>query len=77
MGNSRDADKFVVRLPDGLRDRIAEQAAAQHTSMNTFVIQALEQALDGAYSVEISPELVEAHLDRMLELLQQARGVAK
>lgn len=44
---SRLADKFVVRLPDGLRSEI--QGAADHsdTSMNTVFVQAVRQYLDG------------------------------
>ena len=45
QGNSRDADKFVVRLPDGLRERIAVRAKSEHRSMNSFMIRALEAAL--------------------------------
>lgn len=45
MGNSRDADKFVVRLPDGMRACVDDAAGAMHTSMNTFVVQAIEEKL--------------------------------
>lgn len=38
---SREMDKFVVRLPDGLRDRIAARAAANHRSMNGEIIAVL------------------------------------
>lgn len=43
--SSRTADKFVVRLPEGMRDRIAEVARAQHRSMNSEIITRLEQSL--------------------------------
>jgi len=44
--DSRTADKFVVRLPDGLRNEV--QGAADHldTSMNTVFVQAVRQYLD-------------------------------
>lgn len=45
MGNSRAADKFVVRLPDGVRACIDEAASDMHTSMNAFVVQAIEEKL--------------------------------
>lgn len=44
--DSRTADKFVVRLPDGLRALVEQSASASDTSMNTVFIQALRQYLD-------------------------------
>lgn len=44
--NSRNADKFVVRFPDGMRDQVAAAAGEVFTSMNTFVIQAVAEKLD-------------------------------
>ncbi|NWC74256.1 Arc family DNA-binding protein [Pseudomonas sp. P7759] len=43
---SRTADKFVVRLPDGLRDSIPGAADYLDTSMNTVFVQAVRQYLD-------------------------------
>lgn len=45
--NSRTADKFVVRLPDGMRTQIDALAKEQHISMNSWMIQNLEAALKG------------------------------
>jgi len=42
---SRTADKFVVRLPEGMRDRIAEVAKQHHRSMNSEIIARLEHSL--------------------------------
>ena len=42
---SRTADKFVVRLPDGMRDRIADVARHHHRSMNSEIIARLEQSM--------------------------------
>lgn len=44
-GSSRTADKINVRLPDGVRQRIAEICQAEHIAMNTYVVQALEEKL--------------------------------
>lgn len=44
--SSRTADKFVVRLPNGMRDRIAEVARTQHRSMNSEIIARLEHSLE-------------------------------
>lgn len=43
--SSRTADKFVVRLPDGMRERIAEVARGCHRSMNSEIIVRLEKSL--------------------------------
>lgn len=39
---SRTADQFVVRLPDGLRGRIAEAAKAAGRSMNSEIVARLQ-----------------------------------
>ena len=42
---SRTADKFVVRLPDGMRQKIADVAKNYHRSMNSEIVSRLEQSL--------------------------------
>jgi len=42
---SRTADKFVVRLPEGMRYRIADVAKQHHRSMNSEIIARLEHSL--------------------------------
>lgn len=44
--DSRTADKFVVRLPDGLRAYIEAAANANDRSMNSVFVQAVRQYLD-------------------------------
>ncbi len=44
---SRTADKFVIRLPDGMRKAVEELATTNHSSMNTEIILALEAHLEG------------------------------
>ena len=43
----RDYDKFMLRFPDGMRDSIAERAKVNGRSMNSEIIQILEDALNG------------------------------
>lgn len=43
---SRTADQFVVRLPDGMRDRIAQEAKSNNRSMNAEIVARLEESLD-------------------------------
>lgn len=43
----KDYDKFMLRFPDGMRDAIARRAEANGRSMNSEIIQILQDALDG------------------------------
>ncbi|WP_275628793.1 Arc family DNA-binding protein [Pseudomonas sp. 273] len=45
--NSRDADKFIVRLPDGMRDEVEAAARRDERSMNSLVVVALREYLHG------------------------------
>lgn len=61
-GTSREADKFVVRLPGGLRARISTLARERRQSMNSYIICALESVLktdEEAYGTYVAP-VVEA-----------------
>lgn len=42
---SRKQDQFIVRLPDGMRDKIKESAAANNRSMNAEIVNALDMYL--------------------------------
>lgn len=44
--NSRTADKFLVRLPEGLRERISVAADTNHRSMNGEIIARIDGSLD-------------------------------
>lgn len=44
MPPSRSADQFVVRLPDGMRDRIADAAKANNRSMNAEIVARLQDS---------------------------------
>lgn len=58
---SRDADKFVVRLPDGMRDQVAAAASADDRSMNSLIVAAIRNELEGR-----------ARSNALLEALTQA-----
>ncbi|XVN18941.1 Arc family DNA-binding protein [Pseudomonas corrugata] len=78
--SSRTADKFVVRLPDGMRERIAEVARNHHRSMNSEIIARLEQSLiqEGALGEELSMRLDSPELSLLheRELLQRFRQLS-
>lgn len=74
--SSRTADKFVVRLPDGMRERIADVARNHHRSMNSEIIARLEQSLlqEGAFDDDLSMRLDSPELSmHERELLQRFR----
>jgi predicted DNA-binding protein len=49
---SRESDKFILRLPDGMRERLAEVAESQGRTMNAVVIGALAEYLTDVKSLE-------------------------
>ena len=63
--SSRIADKFVVRLPDGLRERIHSIANTKHRSMNSQMIHWLELcvALEEKSENGFTEEDLQAFLD--------------
>ncbi|MCC3679197.1 Arc family DNA-binding protein [Staphylococcus epidermidis] len=74
MADSRTADKFVVRLPDGTRARVEDQAIYQHISMNTFIVQAIEEKLARGVRQELLLDALErATNQRAHQAMQQPR----
>lgn len=58
-----EADKFIVRLPEGMRDRIAEAAKGNNRSMNAEIVARLQQ------SFEAGPPDLDAFADQLAEKL--------
>ena len=56
---SRTADKFVVRLPDGMRQKIAMVAKSYHRSMNSEIVSRLESSLRAEPSLMTEQERAE------------------
>lgn len=46
---SQTADKYVVRFPEGMRDRIAEAAKANNRSMNAEIVARLDGSFKGLF----------------------------
>lgn len=40
-----DREQYIVRLPDGMRERIKEEADRNHRSMNAEIVFHLQRAL--------------------------------
>ena len=56
------ADKYIIRFPQGMRDRIRENAAANRRSMNSEIVHYLDRALaaeneDGPAAAATAPDL--------------------
>lgn len=49
----RDYDKFMLRFPDGMRDAIAERAKRNGRSMNSEIVQILQDTIDSSVDEEI------------------------
>jgi plasmid stability protein len=48
VATAHDLDRIIVRLPEGLREKLAQRAAANGRSMTAEVVAALEKHLEGA-----------------------------
>ena len=64
---SRVADKYIVRMPEGMRDRIREKAAENRRSMNAEIVHYLDRALavqneKGSAEAATSPSRVTENL---------------
>ncbi|MFZ3203368.1 MULTISPECIES: Arc family DNA-binding protein [Pseudomonas] len=78
--SSRTADKFVVRLPDGMRERIADVARNHHRSMNSEIIARLEQSMlqESGLGDELNVSLDSPELSlHERELLQRFRQLSR
>lgn len=66
----REYDKFMLRFPDGMRDAIAERAKENGRSMNSEIVQMLQDGLEGKTSTEQS-----ASLSLLAELIREQREI--
>lgn len=75
LAPSDAADKFMLRMPDGMRDRISEAAKKNNRSMNSEMIARLEQTLSFESGVFFGNEPFAAVVDGMLKRIEamQAR----
>lgn len=85
----KDYDKFNLRFPDGMRDAIAERAKRNGRSMNSEIVQILENALTGPQVggtvkigigedsfVEIDPNKPGSVINGLLQLMQLLKNDA-
>ncbi|MBU1313984.1 MAG: Arc family DNA-binding protein [Alphaproteobacteria bacterium] len=62
-------DKYVLRLPDGMRDRIREAAEANNRSMNAEMVDRLTKSLEGAYLDASEATRIDARFDELAEFV--------
>lgn len=68
MSDSREQDKFVVRLPEGLRPEIAAIARVNNRSMNGEIISRLQQTLAFEQLAKQQDQLIAQLLKRISAL---------
>lgn len=68
---SRTADKFVLRMPNGMRSRIETLAAERHRSMNAEMIIRLERSFIVTDVVALQAVLIQQLSARIQELESQ------
>ncbi|PZU23778.1 MAG: DNA-binding protein [Shinella sp.] len=67
----RGSEQVMIRLPDGMRDRIKEAAERNNRSMNAEIVAALEDAFPSALDVASELKMIDeideirARLDRL------------
>lgn len=75
---SQLAERFQIRLPDGMRDRIKKLAAENGRSMNSQIVQMLEYAIDDldvAAHTYSRGNKAEATRDYLREEVRRARSI--
>lgn len=71
---SRTADKFVLRMPNGMRSRIETLAVENHRSMNGEMINRLERSFISTDLVAQQQLLIQQLSTRIQELEVQVRA---
>lgn len=73
---SRGSDQFNLRLPDGMRDRLKEEAETNGRSLNMEIVARLEESLSG--EKKIRPDESFAFADgAILGVLQALETMSK
>lgn len=71
---SQNQDKFIVRLPDGMRDRIKAAAEAANRSMNAEIVMTLEEKYPAPpeFSDEVRSVEIYAEVFKLMKRISQA-----
>lgn len=71
-------DKFMLRFPDGMRERLKEEAAKNNRSMNAEIIYRLQTTLDmDAYVPQVNAQIEppDEALHRVHNLLREVEAL--
>ena len=66
---SREQDKFMVRMPDGMRDEIAKAAKANNRSMNAEIVARLEYSFKNNQDQDKMANLSNSDLVKIINIL--------
>lgn len=69
ISTNRESDRFMLRLPDGMRDRLKDEAAKNNRSMNAEIIARLE----ASFAPE-APELASG-LAEAVSIIEQQKDI--
>lgn len=70
---SRTAEQFVVRFPDGMRNKIAEAAKSSNRSMNAEIVARLESTFSGFLDKDLTYQMLNAEVNRLTDKLHAER----
>lgn len=65
----QQGEKYIVRLPEGMRDRIAESAKANNRSMNAEIVARIQNSFEAQEDVRQLLAPMEEKLDEIGRLL--------
>ncbi|MGA0563078.1 Arc family DNA-binding protein [Ancylobacter sp. VNQ12] len=68
---SQSQDRFIVRLPDGMRERIAEEARKNNRSMNAEIVTRLESSFLPMVPIPMPDLKSTDNVDEILERLSK------
>jgi hypothetical protein len=65
---SEEQDRFIVRMPDGMRDRLKDAAAKNSRSMNAEIVARLAYTFDqSVHHQPMTPEMFDELFDKQVE----------
>lgn len=79
-GVKQSADKYIVRFPDGMRERISEAAKANSRSMNAEIVARLQASFEPDNSnlaTAVITKLLDAQYERLMASVQEVVAAAK
>jgi hypothetical protein len=71
---TRASDKFMLRLPDGMRERIAQEARANNRSMNAEMVARLQDSLEARRGQPDMDEFVDQLAEKLALKLKGKKG---